>query len=210
MVADLPSCGNVRPGMGRLGWQGYPAAQVAKGLRGGHHRGPRVSQGAGQSRLGPRTGASRAGGEVQRRYRTIKIRTFPAAGTATTHAHADVSVLHTRIVMHWPLSLMASALDGHSLRPERPVLAYTSGSPGCRTAYAKGTPNVTPQTPGGQEVDVRHRVVVPTCCSLARRLTLLAFTFFAQTDPVRDCSMPCPHRAGPRSPGKSPPRPCGL
>ena len=37
-------------------------------------------------------------------YRTIKIRTFPAAGTATTHAHAESSASPVRMFLHWSAS----------------------------------------------------------------------------------------------------------
>lgn len=36
MVVDRLSCGNVQPGMGRPGWQGYPAAQVKVGADARH------------------------------------------------------------------------------------------------------------------------------------------------------------------------------
>ena len=47
---------------------------------------------AGHRGEGPRAGTSRADGEVQGRYRTVKTRTFPVVGTATTRAHAEMRV----------------------------------------------------------------------------------------------------------------------
>ena len=50
------------------------------GERGRQHRGPRVGQGAGHRGEGPRTGARRAGGQVQGRDRTVAAGTFPVVG----------------------------------------------------------------------------------------------------------------------------------
>jgi hypothetical protein len=103
VVADCPSYGNVQTGRGDSAGRGRPVAQVGADAR---HPGSGVDTTEipseprrRTSRLGPRTGASRTGGEIQGHYRTIKTRTFPAFGTAT-RPRAELRTLATRISMN--------------------------------------------------------------------------------------------------------------